>query len=274
MLSKFELSKLKRFRRALNRLQIRGACRNAYLGDHTSLAFVLGRFSMYLDTRDIAFAPHMLADGYWEIWHTEAMAKLVKPGMKAVDLGANLGYFTLVMSELVGSTGQVHAFEPNPHIAKLLRNTVEINNFSTRTNVHQMALSDKQGEVIFYVDPARPMNATLIPQQGHQEVSVPAKRFDDLPDLEDADFIKIDVEGAEEAVWAGMIRRLDDPRPLTVIMEFTVDRYPDAEAFLDTFARQGFGLEYIDLWKGIVSTDKDFVLSQPGGQDQLLLLRR
>lgn len=270
----FSLSKLGRRRRNRNQALIRHACSNAYLGDHTTLARVLGRYKMYLDTRDVAFAPHMLTEGYWEMWHTEVMAKLVKKGMTAVDLGANMGYFTLLMSDIVGPEGAVHAFEPNPYIATKLRNTVEVNGFGARTTVHSLALSDNEGDLRFFIDPSRPMNATLIEREDHEEVKVMAKRFDDIPDLADADFIKIDVEGAEEAVFAGMTKRLANPRPLTIILEFTSARYEDAAAFVDVLLRAGFSLASIDPEAGLRKTDKRTVLAQPPGEDQLLVLRR
>ncbi|UAB78656.1 FkbM family methyltransferase [Erythrobacter sp. SCSIO 43205] len=274
MKARFQLRKLGLLRRLSNQNFIRDACQNAYLGDHIALARVLGRYKMFLDTRDVAFAPHMLTDGYWEMAHTEVMARLVKKGMKAVDLGANLGYFTLIMAERVGASGAVHAFEPNPHIAKLLRDTVEINSFARRTVVHEIALSNANGEIDFFIDPSRPMNATVHPRPGHEEVKVPTARFDEIADLEDCDFVKIDVEGAEEAVWAGMDKRIANPRPLTVILEFTPGRYGDAGAFIDTFEHQGFSLSYIHRWRGIVATSKSEILAKPGDVDQLLVLQR
>lgn len=270
----FELARLGPLRRGANQEFIRGNCQNAYLGDHTILARVLGRYKMFLDTRDVAFTPHLLTDGYWEMTHTEVMAKLLKPGMKAIDLGANLGYFTLLMAERVGSSGAVHAFEPNPHLAMLTRQSVEVNGFASRTTVHEIALSDQSGELDFFIDPARPMNATVYPKDNHEKARVPTARFDDFHELEDCDFIKIDVEGAEETVWKGMAKRLKNPRPLTIILEFTPDRYPDAGAFLDLFESQGLSLGYVHQWRGIVPTTKSEILAKPGNVDQLLVLQR
>lgn len=274
MLKNFGLAKLKPWRRSRNLAQIRGACHNAYLGDHVSLARVLGRYKMYLDTRDVAFTPHMLTDGYWEMAHTEVMAKLVKPGMTAIDIGANQGYFTLLMADCVGTNGTVHAIEPNPHLAALLRNTIEINGFAARTSVHQMALSDKPGKARFFIDPTRPMNATMIEREDHEVIEVPLQTYDDMPELAEADFIKIDVEGAEEAVWKGMSKRLADPRPLTVILEYTADRYHDASAFLEELTQTGFSLNCIHHWRGITPVSHSEVLNNSGAVDQLLVLRR
>jgi FkbM family methyltransferase len=229
---------------------------------------------MYLDSRDVALTPHLLTDGYWEMHNTEAMAKLIKPGMTAVDLGANLGYFSLLMSDLVGPEGKVHAIEANPHIAAVLRDSVEINGFAGRTMVHSLAISDFNGSTDFYLFPERPMNATLTPMQGAERLEVPIKRFDDMPELETADFVKIDVEGAEEAVWTGMTKRLENLRPLTVILEFTSGRYADAGAFVDRFSECGLSLNRIDDKRGITRTTKTEVLSYPSEKDQLLVLQR
>lgn len=57
---------------------------------------------MFVDTDDLSLSMHLISEGYWEFWLTEVVAKLVKPGMTAVDIGANLGYFSLMMGELVG----------------------------------------------------------------------------------------------------------------------------------------------------------------------------
>lgn len=274
MRNRFSLTKLKRWRRFLNEAQLRKACDNAYLGGYTSLARVLGRYKMYVDTRDVAFTPHILFDGFWEMPHTEIMANLVKPGMTALDIGANHGYFTLIMADRVGPEGKVHAFEPNPHIAALLRNTVEINGFASRTSVHEIALSDEEGEISFYIDPTRPMNATLIERENHEIVKVTSRRFDDMPELAQADIIKIDVEGAEQALWAGMQERLKDTRPLTIILEFTSDRYQDAGAFVDAFVEAGFALSFIHQRRGIVATTQREILAKPGEVDQLLVLSR
>lgn len=270
----FALKFLKQCPDWFNRAFIRGLCQNAYLGDHRILARALGRYKIYLDTRDVAFTPHIIGDGYWELEHTKAMAQMVKRGMTAVDLGANLGYFTLLMSDCVGPTGKVHAFEPNPHMAHILSDTVEINGFASRTKVHQVALSSAAGTTDFHINPTRPMNATLIPRDDHDVVVVPLKRFDDFPELAEADFIKIDVEGAEEAVWQGMANRIANPRPLTIILEFTSDRYKDAGAFVDRFIEAGFALNTIDHRHGVTKVSKDEILAHPGASDQLLVLTR
>lgn len=257
--------------RHLNEAAIRAACYNAYLGDGTSLCRVLGRYRMFVDTTDIGFSSHMLADGYWEMWVTEALVERVKPGMVCVDIGANLGYFTLLMGDLAGPA-TVHAFEPNPAVAARLRKTLSINGYGA-VKVHELALADHRGEAAFHVPDGEPKNGRLVDAGEFDDTALVAiERFDSLGIT--PDFIKIDVEGAEEAAWRGMAGVLGQPRPLTIFLEFTLGRYADPARFIDDILRYGFDLKVIDPWRGVVPTSRGEVLAGQEGVDQMLVLTR
>src|SRR5918912_920802 len=86
----------------------------------TALCRVLGRYKMYVDLRDTGFVPHLMFEGYWEYWITDFMWRNLGPGQVALDVGANHGYYTVLMSDLVGAQGMVRAFEPNPRLVELL----------------------------------------------------------------------------------------------------------------------------------------------------------
>ncbi|WP_340315018.1 FkbM family methyltransferase [Rhizorhabdus argentea] len=273
-----DLGALKKSRRDHNEAVIRGMCANAYLGKGTSLCNVLGRYKMFVDTSDIGFSSHMLLDGYWEMWVTEAIVQRIAAGMVAVDCGANLGYFTLLMSDLVGPSGQVHAFEPNPAIAARLVNTVAINGFSDHTVVHGAALSDKSGEAVLFIPHGEPKNAfvdaAVVGDPQFESVAVPTLRLDELPNAEKIDFIKIDVEGAEERVWSGMQGILRSGRPLTIVLEFASSRYSDAGAFLREIMSHGFAFQIIDPIEGVFQTTIEGILARPARIDQMLILSR
>jgi FkbM family methyltransferase len=265
---------LTRPRRA-NEAMIRAACRAAYLGEETSLARVLGRYKMYLDSRDVGMSGHLLLDGFWEMWLTEAMARLVRPGMTVADVGANLGYYTLLMAELVGEHGHVHAFEPNAALAARLRDSISINVAAGRATVHEVALSDSADGADIVIPRGEPKNGTLV-ATGLWPGAVPVAtlRMDALDALARVDVIKIDVEGAEEAVWRGLHGILARGRPMTIFLEFTAARYADPAAFLAAIAAQGFSLAVIELsgeWRTI---DAATLLTRDPTVDQTLLLRR
>ena len=119
------------------RFTLEHACRSqvqpVYLGDHTALCRILGRYKFYVDTRDEGFGSNILLDGFWEMWLTMAIARHLKPGMIAIDIGANFGYYSLLMADLVGPKGIVIAVEPNGHAAPKLRSSLTLNGFAART---------------------------------------------------------------------------------------------------------------------------------------------
>jgi FkbM family methyltransferase len=254
---------------------IRGLCQTAYLGDHTTLCRVLGRYKMYVDTNDVGLASHLMLDGYWEMWNTETIVGFVRPGMTVIDVGAHCGYFSVLMGDLVGPEGRVLAFEPNPPIAELLRRTVAINGHDRRTDVHEVALGDMQGVASLAVPVNEPKNAHVVPGVVFEgTVQVPVVRLDQIPGALEADFIKIDAEGAEEAIWRGMSGILTQDRPLTILLEFTSARYADAGAFLDEILSHGFSLSEVDLARGVEPRTPQAVLSSSPVDDQMLLLSR
>lgn len=273
----FHLDHLRTRPRYRNEAIVRQLCANAYLGNGRSLCRVLGRYKMIVDTTDVGLSSHLLLDGYWEMWTTEAMLRFIRPGMTAIDIGANLGYFTMLMADLVGSGGRVVAFEPNPRMAERARRSAHVNGFAPFTQIHEVALSDEPGDTVMFVPPTEPKNAHFSQPSGRDgEIRVRVQRADAFEALLDADFIKIDTEGAEDLVWRGMTGLLHRNRPLTVFMEFTPVRYADAPAFLDAILAAGFALHRIDYFdpQVVVPTTREAVLSAPAHEDQMLVLTR
>lgn len=274
----FTLNKLGRGRREANESIIRNACSAVYLGQNSALCRVLGRYKAYVDTTDVGLSSHLMLDGYWEMWVTETLAELVRPGMIVADIGANIGYFTLLMAELVGPTGQVHAFEPNPRLAELLGKSLLVNGFSRWASLHQTALGDRGDQSVTLVVPQdTPMNAYILPLGAEVPpggVEVPVARLDSREDWRSIELAKIDVEGAEELVWAGAQGLLDSGNLRTVVLEFNPHRYQDASAFLERLYAHGFALNDLTLGDGVLPTNRDAILNRPGTEDIMLVLRR
>jgi FkbM family methyltransferase len=275
----FELDELAQRPRLDNEARIRALCASAYLGGETAVCRVLGRYKMFVDTGDVGLSAHLLLDGYWEMWLTEALAAAVRPGMTVLDIGANLGYFSLLMAERVGASGRVLAFEPNPAVAARLRRNISVNGFDEWAAAHPWALSDKDGaEVLLVVPEGEPKNAHIVPA-GHCAPGPGAhpmltRRLDSFPEALCADVIKIDADTAEEAIWRGMVGLFDMRRSMTVFLEFAAARYPDPAAFLADIAHRGFSLARLDLDGVIRTIDAPGVLAGPPTKDQMLVLRR
>jgi len=249
----------------------------AYFGDQTVVCRVLGKYLMYADTTDIGITPHLAMNGYWESWITLAIARAVQPGWRCLDVGANHGYYTLVMADGCGPAGKVAAVEPNPDPRRRLILTVDVNGFSSHVDVIEQAASDADGDrVQLFIGENRGLNATLHGGAADSRVeTVETVTVDALTrDWPRVDLVKIDVEGAEEAVWRGMSSTLESNPELTIILEVNTGRYADPAAFFETIERAGFELRYIDFDSEIKPVEIDRLVHERRGEDWMLFLER
>jgi len=247
------------------------ACQNAYLGDHVSLCRVLTRYLMHVDTRDIGVTPHLLLNGYWESWITQAIARHVQPGMCVVDVGANVGYFSVLLAELVGESGKLFAMEPNPAGFALTKRNLNLNGCGDRCTVLQAAAdATDQAKVTLQMPKDDPGLASIVPglfaDRSSAEltsIECPTIKLDTLLEREPrVDFIKVDAEGAEPRIWDGLQATLARHAGATVALEFTPSRYPDAAGFLKRVQREGFVLRDVKGDGAVEQSTADEIMAQ------------
>ncbi len=151
---------------------------------------------------------------------TRHFIRLVRPGDTVIDVGANLGYYTLAAAKLVGSTGQVHAFEASPLTLPWLQQNAALNPFAN-IQVHGVAVTDRCGTTTFHTAPADRAGYSSLRNLGDDTrsvVTVPTVSLDSLLDeLPRTRLVKIDVEGAELLVLRGMDRLLARDRPFLIL---------------------------------------------------------
>jgi FkbM family methyltransferase len=152
--------------------------------------------------------------GSYEAEVQTLLVSLVRPGMVVYDLGANVGFFTLLASRLVGATGTVYAFEPLPANLEILRRHLALNRCANVT-VLPAAVSDRDGRARF-----EGSGSTARLGEGGDAIEVETARIDTLlarGDLTPADLVKLDIEGAELAALEGMDGLLRTVRPRLLI---------------------------------------------------------
>jgi FkbM family methyltransferase len=151
--------------------------------------------------------------GLHELAVSETAYRLVEPGTTVVDVGANLGYFTSLLSHCVGPAGQVHAFEPHPvTFARLSSNVAQFAN-GVRVTLHECAVSDRDGEA-YLVEPTDFHRFAGLPTLGTSGIPVRVTTLDSaLPDGP-VGFMKLDIEGNELPAFAGATRTLMQTRHL------------------------------------------------------------
>ncbi len=222
--------------------------RYRYLGRDEGIAIVLGKYKLFVNTRDPAIAPFLMLDGFWEYWNSVFFARYVQPGWRVAEVGANLGYFTLLLADLVGPQGQVVAFEPLSVNYTLLRRSVAVNGFADRVTCRPEALSDEDGEGRIVVNPDNYGGGSILAAPGAHTISEQVKLMRSGAALGDfrPDFIKMDVEGAEEKVMAGMSDLLAAQRRIALVIEFDRHRFSDWRGWLSARAADGFAINKID----------------------------
>lgn len=161
---------------------------------------------------------NLLTWATWEQATTEAMRKLVQPGWVCLDVGANIGYYTVLLSHFVGETGQVIAFEPMKEPALLAQQHIDLNGcVNAKTN--PLILSDEDSKeyqrILFNYSWPYPTPAQRDPQACKPSWAQ-SSRLDSLS-LPRVDLIKIDVDGYEWKVLRGAVETLLRCRPLLVM---------------------------------------------------------
>ena len=154
--------------------------------------------------------------GYWlgsyEMNKRLAFEKMIQPGFVVYDIGANVGYFTLLAAVLTGEKGQVYAFEPLPRNIEFLKKHISLNNLSN-VEVIQAAVSDHSGEALFEFGASTAMGH-LSPTGDLRIKMVSLDRMIANGNLFAPDVIKIDVEGAEYEVLRGAENLIETSHPI------------------------------------------------------------
>lgn len=219
-----------------------GGC---YVGDGRVLCRVFRKHLMVVDGHDLSVAPHLIMRGCWEPWITKAIATRVEPGWRCIDVGAHMGYYTLLLADLVGDQGRVLAVEPNPANASLAWDNVKLNGFEDRVELHRNACSDGAREMKLSVPGRYTGGASLRADAAGDVVHV--SRLDTMVESPEWDFIKIDVEGHEREVLRGMKQIIEASEHLAIAVEVTPhDWLPDSpEGFFNALTLQGFSVGVI-----------------------------
>jgi FkbM family methyltransferase len=202
-----------------------------------------------VDTQDL-IQRYLYLFGTWEPRMTQWLRRRLRPGDTFVDVGANIGYFSVLASQLVGPEGQVVAIEASRAFQDRLEQNARLNG-CTNIRAVQTAVSDKQQTLTFILASSNNMGAnSIVPYDGPAESTFEIEAFP-LPDVLESDeiakarVIKVDVEGAEGSVVRGMAPLLDQLRPdAEVTVEVTPDRIAQlgdsVEELLDTMRKAGF----------------------------------
>jgi len=184
--------------------------------------------------------------GTYEVELQQAVNDLLRPGMTIYDVGANIGYVTLLLARAAGESGRVIAFEALPANVTRLQNNVALNHMDERVTVVAGAVVDQAGTVRFLVHPSTSMGKA-VGSAGREkmedylkEIEVPGLALDDYafgPGQRPPQAIKMDIEGGEVLAIKGMERILQEVRPLLLV---ELHGHEAARAVWESLARHNY----------------------------------
>lgn len=250
--------------RAMFEAQCRERVSALYIGERTLLCRVMGRFLCYLDADDAAVAPHLAMDGFWETWNSVALARHVHRGWRVADVGANHGYFTLLLATLVGCEGRVFAVEPNPHLVRLLGRTLRVNGLDDRVTLLPYAAGTRNGHGTLRVPRGFSGDGSVKHRRAAEVTSrrVPQRRLDELIDAP-IDFLRIDAEGADYDVLEGALGLLPSDRSAAVLLEHYAPFHEQPVKSLERLIAAGFTLRVVTYEGDLVPASIAEIAAQP-----------
>lgn len=208
-----------------------------FLSRHTRVVDVDGR-KMEVDLLDVV---QNMVSTLGEPFEEEVISREVSRGDSVMDLGANIGFYTLIMAEIVGEEGEVFAFEPDPPNFEKLEASVELNGFDN-VRLEQKAAFHRTGKHELYISEEDRSTHRLYPSEDRRKcITIDTVKIDEYLTDEEFDFIKIDVEGAEYKALEGMRKTINRSGPLKMVVELSP---PDLAGFDVTPG------EYMDLLRG------------------------
>jgi FkbM family methyltransferase len=211
---------------------------------------------MFLDPLDsLGLSWH----GVFEPFETAFFKDRIRPGQTIVDIGANIGYFTLLFAQLVGPGGHVYAFEPDPLNFGILKKNVKINGYSNVT-LERTALSDTNGKLKLYRSQDNMGDhRTYDPGVSRETIEINCVRLDDYfakAKKKTVDILKMDIQGAEGQALSGMLEIARQSPDLILMTEYMPEGLArcgtDPSQYLKMLRSIGLSIYYVDRRQGAI----------------------
>lgn len=189
------------------------------------------------------FVPHLKKDGYWESWISLWISQNVTPGSICIDGGANYGYYTF---QLLLHGCKVFAIEANPNLIPYLKTSLTLNGNLPLTIINA-AITDGSTESVTLNVARSPLHSSIsIEKNTTDKVEVTTTRLKDFNKY-DIDFIKLDIEGAEDKALPDLIELQKNNPNLVCLMEWVYETYADKSKDLYEYMVNNFSISYIEF---------------------------
>ena len=214
----------------------------------------VGTFQMYTHEKGDKYISRQISEhGVWEPFESRLVARLLKPGDVFLDLGANIGYYTLLAARACGPGGAVFAFEPEPGNFRLLLRNLELNGIRNVTAVNAAADAATGRTALFLSEDNQGDHRIYAGDGRSAPVEVPAVALDDWFAGRDTriDLVKMDTQGSEARIIDGMAGLIESNRDrIRMIVEFwpfgLAGAGDSARGLVERLRRFGLAVQKID----------------------------
>ena len=166
-------------------------------------------YKMYLDLNDKGISRTLLLFGKRELEHKKMLEQIIRPNITILDIGANIGYYSLMILKLIGPNGKLIAVEPSPSNIEILKKNLNLNNYND-IEVHNAAISDENSIKKFFLSEMSNLNTLNYTEKKSlnltgETINVKTLTVPQIMEGRNLDLIRMDVEGHEVEVLNGLI---------------------------------------------------------------------
>lgn len=200
---------------------------------------ILG-FNFVLDLENEGISGTLAINGIREIDHTTILIQELEEGMVCLDIGSNIGYYPLIMASIVGESGKVYAFEPDPRNFKILEMNIRTNCFDTIIKPYPIAVGLEPGQLEMLMMNKTNLNTLVNDGSIISEVhDLTEKRIVDVTSIDEIyqkcekniDFIRMDIEGFEVEVFRGGLNFFKEIKNCKILLELHPIAYNETRNF-------------------------------------------
>jgi len=159
-----------------------------------------------------------------EISETETVKKILKPGMCILEIGANIGYYTILMAKLIGRNGKIYAYEPYPPSVEILIRNVKLNNLTDIVEVRNLAVSTKNTIQKLYLRKASNVHSLVNLKTDNDDADYIEVKTKDIREIlintnRKIDLIRMDIEGHERELFSRLSKDISRFLPNRIFFE-------------------------------------------------------
>ena len=211
----------------------------------------LGKDTIYVNSINRCIAKTLWESACMSDLEPELCKKTIKKGMTVLDIGANIGFFTMLFAKLVGKEGKVFAFEPDPNNFRLLKKNIETNKYTNVVCVNKAVSNKTAPGTLFISEEHHGDHRIFDPNDKRTSIDIQTISIDDfIKEDTTVDFIKIDIQGAEYLAFEGMEKTLKKAQHISIISEFCPALLKKAQTdpmeLLTKIKNLGFNIKYLD----------------------------